>query len=81
MASNVVKLRPETYDRVKRLARERDLTMQDVITSGIDALERQEYARAFEEDFARLRSDDQAWQAEQDNRRLWDSTAEDGLGR
>jgi hypothetical protein len=79
MASNVVKLKPETYERVKRMARDQHATMQDVITNGIDALERQEYGQAFQEDFARLREDRAAWAHEQSERDLWDSTLEDGL--
>jgi len=80
VASNVVKLRPETYEHVKRLAQQRNASMQEVIASGIEALERQEFARAFQEDFAALRTDPDAWSAESDERALWESTLSDGLG-
>jgi hypothetical protein len=80
MASNVVKLKAETYERVKRLASERSATMQDVIAHGIDALERAEFARAFQEDFSALRADAEGWKREVAERRLWESTLEDGPG-
>jgi predicted transcriptional regulator len=79
VASNVVKLKPETYERVKRLARESHTTMQEVVTRGVDALERQEFARAFQDDFARLREDRAAWDEEESERELWDATLSDGL--
>jgi hypothetical protein len=79
MASNVVKLKPETYERVRRLARESRSSMQEVVTRGIDALERQEFARAFEADFTRLREDRAAWQAEESERVLRDTALNDCL--
>lgn len=79
MASDVVKLRPETYERVKRLAQERNTSMQAVIAHGLDALERVEFARDFEEDFAALRRDPAAWSAEREERKLWDMSLDDGL--
>lgn len=81
MPSNVVKLRPETYNRVKRLAQQQDLAMQEVIAQGIDALERLEFARGFQEDFASMRRDSSAWNLQQDEHDLWDSTLSDGIGQ
>lgn len=79
MPSNVVKLRPETYERVKRIAQEQRASMQEVIARGVDALEKLEYARAFQEDFARLHKDPDAWSAEQREREAWDSALTDGI--
>ena len=79
MASSVVKLRPDTYERVRRLAQARNASMQEVIARGIDALERQEFARGFQEDFAALHDDAKAWKAEHDEREVWDSSLDDGL--
>ena len=79
VSSNVVKLKTETYQRVKRMASEQRSTMQDIISRGIDALERAEFARGLQEDFAALRADRAAWEREQAERELWESTLEDGL--
>jgi hypothetical protein len=53
MAANVVKLKPETYERVRAKAREQGVTMQDIITRGIDALDHLEFAQAFKRDYKR----------------------------
>jgi hypothetical protein len=79
MASNVVKLKAETYERVKRMARDRSATMQEVIARSIDALERAEFARAFQEDFSAFRADPEPWNREVAESELWESTLEDGL--
>jgi hypothetical protein len=79
VASSVVKLRPDTYARVRRLAQERNASMQEVIARGIDALERQEFARGFQDDFAALHDDAKAWKAVSDEREIWDSSLDDGL--
>lgn len=75
----MVKLKTDTYQRVKRLAEEQRATMQEVVARGIDALERQEFARTFEEDFEALRDRPEAWREEQQERGAWESTLNDGL--
>lgn len=79
MPSNVVKLKPETYERVKARARAHGATMQDVIARGMDALDRLEFAAAFRQDFELLRAGPEAWSREESERELWESTVSDGL--
>jgi hypothetical protein len=77
--SNVVKLKPETYQRVKQKAGEQGATMQEIIARGIDALDRLEFAQAFRIDYEELRRDADAWGREERERALWESTLDDGL--
>jgi len=42
-----VRLDAETYQRVKRMAEQRRVPMQDIVSRGIDAPERAEFARGF----------------------------------
>jgi hypothetical protein len=77
--ARLVKLRQETYDRVKQLSQDYQISMQEVVARSVVALEKQEFARAFQEDFAVLRADAHAWEEEQAERELLDGTLEDGL--
>lgn len=79
MVSNVVKLKPETYERVRAKAREQGSTMQDIITRGIDALDRLEFAQAFKHDYEAMRTDHDAWSAAESERELWETALGDGL--
>jgi hypothetical protein len=77
--SNVVKLKPDTYERVRAKAQEQGASMQDIITRGIDALDRLEFAGAFRQDYEAIRADADAWQHEASERQIWESTLADGL--
>lgn len=79
MVSVAVKLRPETYGRVKRLAEEQRTTMQEIVARGIEALERQEFAAAFQRDFAALRNNSAAWELEIAERETLENALSDGL--
>jgi predicted transcriptional regulator len=79
MASVGIKLRSDTYGRVKRLAEEQQTTMQEIVSRGIDALERQEFATGFQRDFAALRQDQRAWTHELAEREELEHTLSDGL--
>jgi hypothetical protein len=79
MSSNVVKLKPETYARVKQIAEESHRPMQEIVAAGIEALDRLQFAREFTEDYAALRRDSQAWRKELQERELWEVTLSDGL--
>ncbi len=46
--------------------------MQDIITRGIDALDRLEFAQAFKHDYEAIRTDPDAWSEEVSERELWE---------
>lgn len=79
MATRLVKLRQETYDRVKELSTEYQVSMQEVVARGVAALEREEFARAFQRDFAALRADPEAWAAERAEREVLDGAIADAI--
>lgn len=74
-----VRLRPETYGRVKHLAEEQHTTMQEIVARGVEALEREEFASGFQDDFAALHADSHAWANEKAERQELDHALGDGL--
>ncbi len=72
------RLSPETHSKVVRLAQETGKTQQEVIDLAVSKYERETFLEQLNEDFARLRSDSEEWQKEQEERREWEATLGDG---
>ena len=78
-ASRTVRIKPETHQRLQRLARDSKRSLPDVLDEAIGAYERRVFLEGLSEDFARLRADPEVWQEELEERALWDCTLMDGL--
>lgn len=53
--------------------------MQAVLDSAVEAYRRRVFLEGLNEDFAALRADRDAWQEEEEERKLWEVTLSDGL--
>lgn len=57
------------------MAADRQTSVIDVLHHAVDALERQQFLRGLNEDYARLRQDPAEWQKYRDELAEWDSLA------
>jgi 23S rRNA pseudoU1915 N3-methylase RlmH len=78
MSANV-RIAPQTYDKLRVLAREAGTTMPQVLDEAIDELYRKRFLDACNAAYARIKKDKQAWQRELKERAAWDATLADGL--
>ena len=79
MASETIRLRPETHEKLKTLADESGKPMTAVLDEAVEALRRQRFLDECNEAYARLKADPAAWAEEQAERAEWDKTLPDGL--
>lgn len=79
MASGTVRIRPETHEKLRKLADESGESMPDTLERAVDALYRREFLRGLADDYARLKADPKNWADELKERKLWDRTLGDGL--
>ena len=77
MASETVRLRPETHDKLKALSEKSGEPMTTVLDRADEALRRQTFLEELALDFAALKSDPKGWAAEQKERGEWDATIAD----
>lgn len=67
-----------THRTLKQLAVESGRTFEQVIDDAVAVYERERLLTAINNGYAALRSDPEAWAAEQRERALWDGTLTDG---
>lgn len=79
MASETVRVRPATHAKLRQLADQSGRTMPEVLDDAVETLRRQQLFDAANAAYAKLRENPKAWQAEQAERQLWESTLRDGL--
>lgn len=73
--TTTVRVRRPDSERLQALAKNRDTSVIDVVHEAIDALERREFLRGLNEDYAQLRQDPGAWQRYRDELTEWDALA------
>lgn len=76
-ATTTVRVRTDTRDRIKRLAREDRVSAPDLIERLVDKEEQDRLLQAMNEDFERLRDDPGAWADFQAETARWDTTSGD----
>lgn len=64
---------------LQRLARESGKNQQQIIHEALDTYQRERLLDEINAGFERLRSDSAAWQAEMDERKLWETTLTDDI--
>lgn len=78
--SALVRVSDTTHKKLTDLAQATGAaSMADVIEQGIELLRRKRLLEQVAADYAALRDDPAAWQAEQEERAAWDATLADGL--
>jgi hypothetical protein len=75
----MVKLKPETHSQLQEIAREDHKSMGEVITYLVDRYQRERFWRGAEQDLARLKEDQAAWNSYQSDLDEWDAAVADGL--
>ncbi|MBI2918581.1 MAG: toxin-antitoxin system protein [Chloroflexi bacterium] len=79
MNTSTVRINQETLETLRKLAQEAGEPMQRVLARAVEVYRRQRILAKANAAYATLRSDPQAWQAEQDERRAWEATLQDGI--
>ncbi len=74
-----VRIRPETHEKLQKLANELGQPMLVVLDEAVESLRRQRLLQETNRAFEALRSDPKAWQAELMERRQWEATLGDDL--
>jgi predicted transcriptional regulator len=79
MASDTVRVKPETHAKLKALAEQTGRPMPEVLEQAVESLRRQRLLEATNRAYAALRDDSKAWKAELAERESWDVTLSDDL--
>ena len=79
LESPTIRISRQSKATLRELADHEDKPMQTVLDDAIEQYRRDRFFRELDEDYARLQTDDKAWQEELGERRLWDTTVADGL--
>ncbi len=74
-----VQISKQTYQQLVELAKASGLFMQAVLECAVEAYRRQSFLEALNADFAALRQNPQEWEAEMQERKLWEQTLADDL--
>jgi hypothetical protein len=69
----------ETHVAIQQLAHEEGMTMQEVMAKAVETYRRQRILEEASAAYAEMRSNPQAWAAEEAEREAWDNTLMDGL--
>ncbi len=81
MSTLTVRINRNCHAKLQELAAEDGESMVTILEKAVDQYRRTQFLKKANEEFARLRKNRKAWQQEQAERRLWDSTLSDGLER
>jgi predicted transcriptional regulator len=79
MASETVRIDPDTHAKLKDLADMTGEPMTALLGKAVEAYRRQKFLEGANADYAALRDDPDAWAEELAERALWDCTLSDGL--
>ena len=77
--ATTVRVRPEAHQALREMSKSRGVPITQLVDEAIERLRREEFFRQFNEAYARLREDPEAWAEELAERRLWDTALMDGL--
>jgi hypothetical protein len=75
MASQTVRIRSDTHERLRELAAERQESLQDVLADAVERLWRDDLLEQTNAAFAALREDEGAWADELAERAAWDAAS------
>jgi len=76
-ATTTLRVRPHTRDRLNRLAREDHVSTPELLDRLVEQEEQARLLKAMNDDFTRLRGDEDAWARFKSDTALWDSTSGD----
>ncbi|MDX6649358.1 MAG: hypothetical protein QOI91_1777 [Solirubrobacteraceae bacterium] len=76
-ATTTLRVRPETRDRINRLAQQDRVAAPELIDRLVEKEEQARLLLAMNQDFERLRDDDAGWAAFKAETAAWDTTSVD----
>jgi predicted transcriptional regulator len=79
MASDTVRVKPETHAKLKAIAAQTGRPMPEVLEQAVETLRRQRLLEATNAAYAALRDDTKAWKSELAERDAWENTLGDDL--
>lgn len=79
MASETVRIKPETHAKLRAIAETTGKSMPEVLEDAIESLRRMRLLDETNRAFAALRDDPKAWQAELAERKSWEAALGDDL--
>jgi predicted transcriptional regulator len=79
MASETVRIKPETHVKLRDIAQASGQSMPDVLEQAVESLRRARLLDESNRAYAELRDDPKAWKAELAERKLWEATLGDDL--
>jgi hypothetical protein len=78
-SGSMIRVPESTHSILRELAAETGLSMQELLVEAIEELRRQRMFELSNAAYAAMRANDDEWQAELRERKLWDVTLADGL--
>ncbi|HYL99395.1 MAG TPA: toxin-antitoxin system protein [Blastocatellia bacterium] len=79
MSSSTVRVSDKSREDLREISNQTGESMAEVLAKAIEAYRRTVFMDQFNAAYAVVRSDEQDWRREQDERLLWDATLGDGL--
>jgi predicted transcriptional regulator len=79
MASDTVRIKPETHVKLRDIAQASGQSMPDVLEQAVESLRRSRLLDESNRAYAALRDDPKAWKAEIAERKSWEATLSDDL--
>ena len=74
-----VRVSEDTHRALKELSEREHEPMPEIVAKAVEAYRRARFLREANEAYAALRETPAEWKLEQEERRAWDATLEDGL--
>lgn len=76
-ATTTLRVRPDTRDRLNRLAQEDRISAPDLLDRLVEREEQERLLKAMNDDFRRLRGDEAEWEDFKAETAAWDATSAD----
>jgi predicted transcriptional regulator len=80
MASDTVRIKPETHAKLRDIAQSLGKSMPEVLEQAVESLRRAQLLKESNRAYAALRADPKTWKAELAERKAWEATLGDDLG-
>jgi hypothetical protein len=75
----VIKLKPGTHAKLQELSKVQARPMGEIVTELVDRYEEDQFWRAYQESFAKLRTDPVAWKDYAEELAEWEAITDEGL--
>lgn len=79
MTSSIVRIDSSTHEVLQSLSAQTGRKMQEIVGEAVELYRRQLFLEKVNAAFAALKTDQQAWEEEQEERAAWDAALLDGL--